>query len=351
MIFIDESGKSGTMRWENGSWNDGDCPCLVIAAVVFPEKKIPLLEAEIDSIARRYKIQGRELKSTHKNIIKNQDAIVSTLEYFFRSENGQVLFEASMKKYNICMIITNYCVLPYYDIPTEQMYSKEIKILKMTFANFLAETLSDELLGEAVKFFDENSQDINGLISLCNKIINAIDNLSTVSKYIIKYIEETIDSIKNYKSRCLSLHNLFPLADAYSGGFKNVAVSPQINCLNGIFARTHGDSIYKLDKMSDLSAAITRNAEEHEKLFGKKISVEFCDSKSEKGIQAADILAGAVRRYIENLLGINGDRVELPDSIRNRINFVGTFSEQLKIHPSNSELRQIAEYYNLWKLS
>ena len=352
MVFVDESGKSGTIRFEAGEWNDGGCPCLVIAAVVLPDEKIPILEAEIDSIVRKYNIQAREIKSTHKTVIRHQDEIMSALDDFFRAENGLAIVEASMKKYNICMTITDYCAYPYYDIRPEEAFSPDTRLMMMTFANFFAETLSDELLGEAVKFFDENSQDINGLICLCRKIIAAIDNGSQASQQVITCIEYTIDSINKYSSRRLSVSNLFPLPDSYNGGFNNVAVCPQINCLNGIFARTKTEKNYRLDKMSDLSGAITLNASENEKLFGRNLSVEFCDSKREKGIQAADFIAGAVRRYVENLLGINsGSPVKLPGSLRYQINFVGTFREQLKIHRSNSWLKQQAEYYELWKNS
>ncbi|MBQ7168328.1 MAG: DUF3800 domain-containing protein [Synergistaceae bacterium] len=349
---MDESGKSGTMRLENGSWNLNGAPYFVMAAVIVPDEKVPLLEAKVDSILREFHIQGGELKSLYRQVDKYRQEIIDIFGEFLREVNGKVLSEASSKKYNICMTITEYCALPYYDTPDSQAFSQEETMIKMMFANFFAERLSDNLLAETVTFFDSSSHDAEGLVNLCGKIIASSDDGSIASGQVIRCIEGTIGSIKQHTRLGLSVENLFPVPDSYSGGRTSTVISPQINCINNLLFRAGNEGEYtcKLDKMYDLADSISANAELHGKLFGRKLSVGFFDSKSEKGIQAADFLAGSIRQYVESAQGLaNVSPIKLPSAITDGINIIGTFREQARVHPLNIELQMMTELYDDWR--
>ena len=56
-----------------------------------------------------------------------------------------MLAEVVDKKFCIAMLITDYCVLPYYDTPQDRQ--GELQLARRMFANHIYETVSDNLLG------------------------------------------------------------------------------------------------------------------------------------------------------------------------------------------------------------
>lgn len=341
-LFIDESGKTGTQRFD-GKWNFANQPYFLLCGILIDNEKIEMLNNAVLQICSKYKIQGNELKSTRRAVKKNINEIIEDILRIQQELNYNLFIEMVDKKFCIAMIITDYCVFPYYDISAEYYYSEEANILRRYFANYIYKNVSDSLLGEYAELFDSGRQDISELENLCRKLIKECNNCD-----LTDYIEETIDSFTRYKELHLLKRHVFPLVDYYKGDISSVAVCPQIDCFNNLLTRANKiqplneiDIIH--DKISDLDDALTKNVE---KFFSDNLphKMSFEDSKKVIGLQVADLFGGYIRYVIEEFL-MQGQKIPsyAANILKFNTNFVGKFNEQTKLFPCNDEIK-------LWKL-
>ena len=339
MVFLDESGHTGTERYINGKWNMQVQPYFVLAAVVVEQSKINILENSVDDIMKKYKIQ-KEIKSTSKTVRKYKMEIMEWMLVALKEANAKVLIEVVNKKYCICEQITNYCVVPYYSITDEAR--EEAVACRKVFANYLFETLSDEFLGKAVEFFDSNTQDVLRLLEFCHQLAEQFQDNRISSKQIHQMICDTIDDIENYEKMHLKVHNLFPLADRYRTGYSTVVVCPQVDCLNNlVYNRLPDENIFIHDEIKDIDAALQDNIKSINGLSDRKVKLSFEKSVDNKCIQIADFFAGMVRLYFEEKLSEKSDQINcniLQDMLFNQINFVSSFKEQSIIFSGNEML-------------
>ncbi len=339
MIYLDESGHTGTQKYEDDKWNINGQPYFVLAALIINEQKIQDLSDGIDKIMKKNKIQ-RELKSTHKSVRKNIKSIADDLKKILDTTKSSIVCEVVNKRYCIAMQIVNYCVLPYYD---SDISDTDAIVVRQVFANYIYENIDDIILGKFVEMFDSNRQDIDELLSLCSILINKLE-----MKLVRDYIEETMDTIRNYQAMGLKLSNLFPLADRYKGGISTVSVCPHIDSLNHIILTFPSESKIIHDEISDIDLALIENVKAHMYLYKRKIHISFEKSVENKCLQFIDMFAGNVRMYFEKLI-CNEDISDIPDIFKEIVslntNVVAPFSEQCKIFPSNKELTAMKFYY------
>ncbi|EOU1943053.1 DUF3800 domain-containing protein [Clostridium perfringens] len=337
ILFIDESGKTGTQIYSE-EWNFSKQPYFALCGVLIFKKDLDTLNKFIGDLRQRYKIQG-EIKATKKIVRKNKEDIISELWKKFKELNCDLIIEVVNKKFCISMMITNYCVLPYYDLPQEELVSNEHKLVLRFLASYIYENISDELLGKFVEFFDNNTKDKYKLIDLCKLLIQEI-NIEAIKEHI----NETIDSLENNDKYGLKKHNLFPLVDYYKGRASTISVCPQIDSFNNILNRIKNFDRLTIihDKINDLEEAITD-------IVNNRISsgvIQFKDSKQLDILQVTDFWCGNINDSIKEILeGKSNINSTIEEIIQTKVNFVSTLDEQSILFPQNIELEQYTNYY------
>ena len=340
-LFIDESGKTGSQRY-TGEWNFANQPYFVLCGIIIDNENIESLNKWIKDLCSMYKIQGRELKSTKSTVKKNFHEIIIKLLEAQKKFSYELIVEIANKKFCIAMMISNYCIFPYYDIDEDVYNSYEANFLRRCFANYVYESVSDDLLGEYVSFFDSGQQDISKLQTLCEKLITECNNDT-----IKEYIDETIDSFTKHDKLGLSLHNVFPLLDYYKGGISPVAVCPHINSFNNILNRIKSIQDIEIihDEISDLEMALRKDFENYFNNDSSDI-LKFKKSDEVFGLQLSDLWGGYIRETVQKFFSTEDS---IPDSIveilQTNVNLVAPFSEQAKLFPNNLEIAQWEESY------
>ncbi len=325
ILFMDESGKTGSMRFDENkmSWNYGNQPYFALCGLTVNDSVVEALQKFAEETRGKYKIQG-ELKASKSKVQQHAMEIITNLLELLRTYQCGLYIEIVDKKFCMAAMITDYCVLPYYDSPM----CLEWVLCKRIFANELYSTVSDNLLCKLTKFFDENTQDIQELIHLCEQLKLECKNLP----HLFLSINETIDTIQKYEQLGLKKHNLFPLVDYYKGGLSSIAIAPQINCLNNIITRVKNNnehvSTIVHDKISDLSEAIIKTVEQR----ASAIHIKFDDSKKNDILQLTDVICGLVLSQTKNIL--DGD-IEVEDAFRSiitkNVNFVSSVPKQERL--------------------
>ena len=330
ILFIDESGKTGTQKLSQ-EWNFKEQPYFALCGILVSEDNLDKINNFIKKLRKKYNIQG-EIKATKKTVSKNSKYIINELWEKLNEINGELFIEVVNKKFCIAMMITNYCVFPYYDIDLKDYSSESAILVRKYIANYIYEAISDKLMGNIVEFFDSNTQDVTELINICTEL-----NKEISCGIIKKYIDETIDSINKHEQLGISKHNMFPLVDYYRGGFSTVAVCPHIDSFNNILNRLTNLNDLSIihDKIMDLDSALLQTLK---KGYDKDVSniMRFEDSKKFDMLQVSDFFCGIVKDSIQKIL--QGEKEEnsiINEIIQTRVNFVSTFKEQGLIFPND----------------
>ncbi|MBB6624811.1 DUF3800 domain-containing protein [Clostridium gasigenes] len=336
-VFIDESGNSGTQRYNN-NWNFEEQPYFIYCAIAIPDQHVATVEKEFDELLISKCIKT-ELKSTNKGHMKLKSILLKDFINVLDKYKCKFYVEVVNKKFQISNYIVDYCVIPYYDIPLDPN-AAELKIVKMIFANLLYKEISDNMLSEFLNLVNQKDQyDADDLVSYLKKL-----RLEIKCKYLYDNVEQTLDSVINYKQRGLKVENIYPVVDTYKGGYTKCSISPNIDSINNLISRFLKDSkevkiVHDIQK--ELSPAIKKWTEIRNDMESDcNISIEFEDSKKSRIIQCSDYFAGNIRVCIEEKLKSN---VRYDDTIENIINndcnFVSTAEEQVKLFSNNYNLR------------
>ncbi|MCI9433532.1 MAG: DUF3800 domain-containing protein [Oscillospiraceae bacterium] len=331
-LFLDESNRTGTQKYD-GKWNFEDQPYFSLCGILCPSENISQLDAAVMELRTLYHIQGNELKATKDSVKKNLTEIIPRLLKLQKQLECNLLAEVVNKKYCIAMMITDYCIFPYYDTPPKLYCTEDAAIVKRSFANYIYVSISDQLMGEFVSFFDSGNQNIPKLKALCLKLIDECKNQTTID-----FINETIDSFTRFDDLGLLQRHVFPLIDFYNKEHtSSVAVSPHINSFNNIITRTR---LHRLDiihdNISELKPALEENLRLHNDVTA---TLKFANSKQTPGIQIADFWCGNINIAVQNILS-NIDTVpkEIIDILQRHVNFVGPYTEGVKLFPDNPQI-------------
>ncbi len=341
ILYLDESGKTGTQRY-SGKWNFEKQPYFALCGILVEEGNLSELNQFVGSLRQLYKIQG-EIKSTKDVVRKNRDSIIKQLWDKQKELGCELYIEVVNKKFCMATRITDYCICPYYDVPPEYYFSDEGQLIKKNFANYICVSISDELLGEFVELFDNDTKDIKKMKLLCHKLIQNIKNDA-----VIQSIEETLDSIDNYEKLGLLQRHLFPLVDYYKGKCSSVAVCPHVDSFNNILSRVNGgDNLFIIhDKLADLGEALKQIVKERNtnNLIKK---IEFEDSRKNNILQLSDFWCGIINDVIQEILSGEKNKNHIIDKIlETKVNFVSTFEEQEILFPNNAELKMCSIWYH-----
>lgn len=330
-LFLDESGRTGTQKY-NGKWNFDQQPYFILSGLIVPNDNVDVLNNYVKEMASEFKLQGQEVKFSNKGVKRQIEKIVERIIDIQSQLQCQLLLEVVNKKYCIAMVITEYCFVPYYDIPND-LSEGNISDIKQSVANYVYEFISNELLGEYVDFFDSENRDISNLITLCRKLQRELK-----SKQLAELVDQTIDTLENHEFYGLSDKNCLPLQDRYKGGTSSVAVCPHIDAFNNMIKRMgKGVTMSIHDHIGELEEALQYNLTDRLKVVSPDF-LQFGNSRKYPAIQIADIWAGYIVGVIRKKLSDESIPPNAEKAIDMALNFVGSFNEQSKIFPHNAEI-------------
>lgn len=340
-VFIDETGKTGSQRYD-GKWNFDAQPYFLLSGIIVPNESIVDLQQEIKVICKKHKIQG-ELKAGKAS--KNKNELIAEFDSLQKKYHFDFIMSAEQKRFSIIKTIVDYCILPYYDMSFIQSLEEKLMLTrsKKLFANYVYGKVTDELLGEIVEFFDGDTKDRTRLIELCQTIKTQCNH-----ELISGSIDETIDCLERYEELGLGKHNLFPLIDKYKGD-STVAVIPHIDTLNNLIQRIQSSNIDKFklvhDRINDLEDTFILNCKDRWGVLDDDF-ITFSDSKSNSIIQFADFWGGTIRNYIQSVLqGKHEENEILNKIVQQKLNFVSTLEEQETLFSQNDDLKLLYNNY------
>lgn len=342
-LFLDESGRTGTQKY-NGKWNFDQQPYFILSGLIVPNDNVDVLNNYIKEMALQFKVQGGEIKFSNKGVQNKIEKIIERIIDIQNKLQCQLLLEIVNKKYCIAIVITEYCVVPYYRI-SKDLIKAGIVIDKQCIANYIYEVLSDELLGECVDFFDSGIRDVSSLVSICRKLQEELKNA-----YIIENIEKTIITLENHMGHGLLERHCLPLQDRYRGGTSSVAVCPHVDSFNNIVNRAVIQGINKVvhDNIKELEEALQYNVTDRLNIKSPNF-LEFKDSKEYPVIQIVDIWAGYIGNAIKKKLSNESLSVHTTNVISKDLNFVSSFNEQVKMFPYNHDILFRKLCYDIFK--
>lgn len=304
-----------------------ESPFFILVGFICEEQCKVDLENIIAIKKEQYKIQG-ELKYSKRSVKDNFEGIVEKLSQFFEENDCRFVVEVVDKRYCIAKQIVEYCVRPYYRRNSD-------KSMLPIYASIISKNISNTLLNEFAEMFDSDRKRKNELIEKCERLKDEVN-----IRVIKNEIDKTIEYIQNSEKYQLKVHNLFPIVDGYIGNKSKVAISPQIDSLNGLLRRTNEEVIIH-DEIGDLKDAIKRTIDVFNNLERTNKILEFRNSKKDVFLQIADLFAGYIGDFFcakYNNQEVNQLPKYLNSIIYENTNVVADVGFLHSVFPSNSDI-------------
>mgnify|MGYP003625984555 CR=1 FL=1 len=322
--YIDESGNTGDVLSTGNDFDFSGQPIFSLACVGVDQTE--KLDEFICELKSKYKIQGKELKST--KIYRKKPDFILDLIRFLGKENIPIFIEVVDKKYFISANIVNCHVLPAYSSPPETIFSQKARNDYADFIYYNAPNSVFYKFINACKF-----PSIETLLESFNEIQSFVKGYfpsNEFSVFLLKNIEESVKDLDKLKIiNQKEAHLMFiPIPDSSKKG-KSIWMLPNLSSFTSIYARinqyldgeianasiihdeqAHFDEIISINKkllegLNMENSIVTRTAKY---AFSDSASLQFSESHEYGAIQVADILAGLAMRYVqEKIDGTNSN--------------------------------------------
>ena len=316
--FLDESGNTGDLINRKLDLNFAEQPIFTLTCIKI--NNITKIETLIQTLKKRYKIQGNELKST--SIYKKPKFLLEVCN-FIKQEEIPFFIEAVDKKYNICSTIVNHHVLPPYFEKDES--SGETQTMRNLIADYMSINLPTTYYEAYFNACFQQSEE--SLLSIMNLLKDFFINCKDLNFQVCyKLVEESIDdyqTIKELDGEEQALKNFFPIPDKNKRNL-DIILLPHVASLANILGRVNLENKRVSEKITlvhdnqdhfdDILNNIKSEMEELNLIenvpkivtadfnFHKNIELSFKDSKDNIGIQISDILGGFISRYFKEIL-------------------------------------------------
>jgi hypothetical protein len=353
IAYIDESGKTGTEKFNNG-WNFSDQPYFAYGTIVVQKELVTDIINEIEKqlSSLNKPIQG-ELKWSNKAAQFQYKKIIPIFLNTLNKYNSSIYFDIENKKFTIAKYITNFVVFSQYE-EIKVGGIKELIIPKKVIASYLFDYLSDNTLWSFCSFFDNINNQKYTMEEQTKKLSEMAKFLrfNIEHKIIIEQIEKTIDTIESsltHDSNLLKYH--FPIPNFKRDGSIYNSISPQIDCFNNLVLRIEKEHS-NISIIHDI--LVEKNQLENEidvrnDLTGLNHTISFSDSKSEKFIQYIDYLTGYAKMITTKiLLNDYNQQIYLTELIeKTSLFFTSSINEMYKIFVNYSnEAIELKNYYD-----
>ncbi len=321
-FYIDESGNSGDLIMTEKNRNFSSQEYFTLACIGLEDEVLNDLEAFINRLKIKYKIQTPELKfSKIKHIFGRKIGFILELIKHIE-ENAKFLIEVVDKKYIIATNIVNCLINPPYFQPKREI--EEEKELHLILAQWVYQYVPNEFFSDFSNVAKTPSK--NGLDKLFKDLLEVTEIINDEeSNAIAKFINESIDDYKIMKNNndAREAYTYFlPLPDHNKRG-ELIGMLPHISSFTNLHARLndlYGDDLSlitlihdKQDHFEDIIKQyhqspiddIDANNKQFEMAnfdFSCISTLEFHDDKNTLGLQVADIFAGLINKAISYIV-------------------------------------------------
>ncbi|CAN5279786.1 hypothetical protein BH10PSE13_BH10PSE13_10080 [soil metagenome] len=316
-FYLDESGNSGDAALPGARFEFGGQQMFVLACVGCGD--VRALEAELARLAAKHRIKGAELKSS---ALTNKPQVASDLAAYLEDAQLPLFIEVMDKKFFIAAHMISHLIMPVVgavDFSPEGQWIRNVFAEYLhygaptsVFASFVAACGAPSNASVATSF---------AAVQLWLKQAPADDE---VGMGLLHFAE---DSLRDFESEAAASSTAFarylPIPDAGLSG-KPIWMLPSLTALTNIYARinrytggamasvalvhdeqAHFEAILRdakatVDRLGPTDAAPNARFADYRMIEGAKL--EFVQSHLHAGIQAADVLAGFVMRYVRNVL-------------------------------------------------
>lgn len=310
--YIDESGNTGDIGFTKNRLDFGGQPVFSLACIGI--KDLSALEEKVTELKATHKIRSDELKTT--SLYKEKPKFIKDIFKYIKSEKLPFFIEIVDKKYQLVVTIVNHYILPPYFMPEED---EESIAMRNFFCDFIYHYVDDRIFFDFINIFDNPSE--TKIVGFFNVLLNYFEKMEDeISRCILELIRESLDDYEHIKIQegGNAYKRFLPIPDMNKRGEK-IWILPNYASFTNIYARlnfysgrnlsnvviihdeqAHFDEIIKDAKISAESAtninkAMTPNSDFD---FINSAELTFGNSKTNIGIQVADILAGFSSRIL-----------------------------------------------------
>lgn len=314
-FYVDESGNSGDLVKAGDAFDFGRQPVFVLAGIGIDDSES--LAKELELLRTRHRIKSRELKSS---ALKNKPRFVTDLVAHLRRHGCPLFVEVVEKRFFICTTMVNHFVIP----PVADEFDRRTDVIRMknVVAEYLHALMPLPVMRTYINACTEPSVlstrlAFEGMIGWLQSRMSYDGNAVFVHGIVA-------DSFADFETNAASpkpdLCAFLPAPDLSKAG-KRYWMLPNLSSFTNLYARInlfrrremsgvriiHDEQLqfdYVLDggkRASEEFAerGLTWPLPHADYSFTQGAHLSFASSDTSAGIQAADVIAGFVMRYVQ----------------------------------------------------
>ncbi|NWJ27658.1 DUF3800 domain-containing protein [Rhizobium sp. RM] len=332
LFFLDESGNTGDLVKAGAELAFGDQSTFVLVAVGVDDEAE--LAAELSRLRAVHKIQGSELKS--KRLV-GKPRVASDVARYLHNRGLPVFVEVVDKRFFICATMVNHFVIPF--VSQEFDGRRDVMEMKNNVAEYLHALAPLSVLQSYINACSAPSISATRSafteISLWLEVEAASDSNA---EFILKFVRDTIDEFEHGARSPDGEVNLYLPDPDLSKASNPFWMLPNLSSLTNIYGRIN---LFRQRKMADVTLVHDEQLEFGHILQSGKATMEelaqagkdwsvrdadyrvieraemrFLRSEQSAGIQAADVLAGFIMRFVQQMQRSKVPAREFTDAYR-----------------------------------
>lgn len=316
-FYVDESGNSGDLVKTGKAFDFGQQPVFTLVGAGIDD--VDSLAVELDRLRAHHRIHTREIKST---ALKNKPGFIFDLVAYLSEQRCPIFAEVVEKRFFICTTMVNHFVIP--PVAGEFDRRTDVMGMKNEVAEYLHALMPAAVMHAYVKACLEPSTAstrlaFEALIAWLESRMPGDTNAGFVHQFVIDSFAE----FKDGAAQQPDVQSFLPVPDL-SKSAKPYWILPNLSSFTNLYARINlfrerqlgavriiHDEQLQYDHVLEQGK---RASEEYAELglswpvqhadygFKERAELTFWPSNSSVGIQAADVLAGFVMRYVQSVI-------------------------------------------------
>jgi len=317
-FYVDESGNSGDLVNAGRSFDFGQQPVFTLAGIGVDNDSS--LAAELERLRVQHRVRSREIKSS---AVKDKPAFVVDLVAHLQQRGYPIFLEVVDKRFFICATMVNHFVIP--PVADEFDRRRDVIQMKSDVADYLHTVMPTSVMHTYIDACAEPTmastrRAFEALIHWLESRIQSDENARFVHQFAI---DSFADFEEGAKASQPNAQTFLPAPDL-SKGAKPYWMLPNLSSFTNLYARIN---LFRGREMSGVRIIHDEQLQyDHILHQGKQASESFSDlgltwplqhadyrfmergeltfsaSNLSAGIQAADVLAGFVMRYVQSII-------------------------------------------------
>ncbi|MEX2745593.1 DUF3800 domain-containing protein [Rhizobium mongolense] len=332
IFFLDESGNTGDLVKAGADLAFGDQSTFVLVAVGIDDEAE--LATELSRLRAVHKIQGSELKS--KRLV-GKPRIAGDVARYLHNRGLPVFVEVVDKRFFICATMVNHFVIPF--VSQEFDGRRDVMEMKNQVAEYLhalaplpvLQSYIDACSAPSISATRTAFAEISGWLE-----VRAASDSN--AEFILKFVRDTIDEFEEAARSPDGEINLYLPDPDLSKASNPFWMLPNLSSLTNIYGRIN---LFRRRKMADVTLIHDEQLQFDHILESSKKTIEdlaqagkdwsvrnadyrvleraemrFLRSEQSAGIQAADVLAGFIMRFVQQVQRSEVPAREVTDAYR-----------------------------------